>query len=104
MSKAWKGGSTRRQRAIRAAVLLRDGYRCQIRNPGTWVVKRTGKQARCLGVADQVHHLHGRGRCAGCAADLPTHQQAACTPCNLRIGDPSAKTRKAPTPGCVTRW
>lgn len=92
MSKAWAGGSTRGWRATRAAILARDSNMCRLRLPGPWLTKRGWR--RCQGMATQVHHLHGKGRCPGCAADLADHLIAACGPCNRRAGDPG-KT-KAP--------
>ena len=84
MSKAWQRGSTRAWRQVRAAVLLRDGHRCQIRLPG------------CTTIASQAHHLHGKA-----AGDDPAGLVAACKPCNLQVGDPSAQD---PTPAGRTHW
>lgn len=85
MSKAWAGGSTRAWRRTRAQVLVRDGYRCQIRLPG------------CTQSADQVHHVAGKR-----AGDDPALLVAACRLCNNRLGDPNKRTR--PTPKRITQW
>lgn len=71
MSAGWAGGSTRAWRRVRAAVLLRDGYRCGLRLEG------------CAGAADCAHHLHGKS-----SGDDPRGLVAACTPCNLKVGEP----------------
>lgn len=83
MSSSWEGGSTTRWRRIRAQILARDRYMCRIAFPGTWTT-RTGEVRRCLGRADCVHHTKGRT----VTGDDPEHMIAACTPCNLRVGDP----------------
>ena len=85
MSKRWAKGSTRAWRRVRAQVLARDGYRCQLRLPGV-----------CAAKATHVHHLLARE----VAGDDPAHLVAACAPCNLRTGDPS-RHDPAPRPG---RW
>lgn len=85
MSKSWTGGSTRSWRITRAAVLARDGHRCQLRLDG------------CTTVATQAHHLLGRE----VAGDDPEHLVASCASCNLRTGNPRAADPK-PTPR--TRW
>jgi hypothetical protein len=101
MSRSWQGGSTRAWRTLRAAVLLRDGGLCQIRTPGTWIVKRTGKQARCLVRASVVHHVLGKAR----TGDDMRYLQAACAPCNLHVGEPlRAGAKRNPRPRVVTQW
>lgn len=72
MSKAWEGGSTRAWRVTRARILERDDNTCQIRIPGV-----------CTQVGDQVHHLIGKG-----VSDADADLQAACLPCNVRVGKP----------------
>lgn len=94
MSKGWKNGSTTAWRSVREVVLRRDGGRCKIATPGTWVVK--GETRRCLGKADCVHHTKGKT-----FGDDPAHLLAACTPCNLKAGDP---TKQDPEPTPKTRW
>lgn len=86
MSKAWAGGSTRAWRKLRLEVLLRDGYQCKLRVPGV-----------CTGRADSVHHTLGKG-----VSDDPAHLVAACTACNVHIGQPSKATDPKPRP--LTRW
>lgn len=96
MSGAWAGGSTSAWRRVRAFVLLRDQYRCRIALPGVWVNAR-GQKRKCAGTADCVHHLDGKAK-----GDDHERMIAACTPCNLRVGDP---TTAADPPGRgMTRW
>jgi 5-methylcytosine-specific restriction endonuclease McrA len=75
MSEQWKRGSTRAWRRVRAAVLVRDGHRCQLRLPEV-----------CTGRATHVHHTLGRA----VTGDDPAHLVASCGPCNLTTGDPRA--------------
>lgn len=86
MSKAWAGGSTRAWRIKRAQILLRDGYRCRLRIAGV-----------CTSAADCVHHTLGKG-----VSDDPAHLVAACTACNVHIGQPSKATDPSPQPR--TQW
>lgn len=76
-------------------MLARDGNRCRIATPGTWTIGN-GEERRCLGVADCVHHTRGRA----VTGDDPRFMVAACTPCNLLIGEP----RVDPPPRPVTEW
>jgi len=85
MSRAWKHGSTRKWRKIRAYVLARDGYRCQLRLPG------------CTITASEAHHTVARE----VAGDDPDKLVAACPGCNKRAGDPRAHD---PDPRPRTRW
>ena len=73
MSGAWGKGSTRAWRKLRKAVLDRDGWRCQLRIDGI-----------CTVIADCVHHLDGKAM-----GDDKDRLVAACTPCNLAVGDPA---------------
>lgn len=85
MSKSWAGGSTRRWRKVRAMVLVRDGYLCQVRLSG------------CTRTAEHVHHVAGKR-----FGDDPALLVAACASCNLKVGDP---TKRADPPNqAVTRW
>jgi 5-methylcytosine-specific restriction endonuclease McrA len=76
MSKGWEGGSTRAWRKVRAAILERDQHRCQLQVEGI-----------CKTLADCVHHLKGKQ-----FGDDPAYLVAACTPCNLHVGDPNQGT------------
>lgn len=96
MSTAWVGGSTRAWRALRRVVLERDGYRCMLALPGTWRV-RGGGVRQCMGRADCVHHVVGRD----VSGDDPLYMVAACTPCNLKLGD--VRTLD-PLPRTMTQW
>ncbi|WP_020385933.1 HNH endonuclease [Kribbella catacumbae] len=87
MSKGWEGGSTRAYRKLRAFVLLRDNYQCQL----------TTKDI-CTHVGDQLHHLDGVNAGKLCPPDRAV---AACGPCNNHIGDPT-DTRKVHSPGART--
>jgi len=84
-SKAWQNGSTRQWRRIRGEVLVRDGWRCQLRLEG------------CTTRATQVHHTVGKG----VTGDSPEHLVAACEACNQAVGDP---TKQDPPPKQATRW
>jgi 5-methylcytosine-specific restriction endonuclease McrA len=86
MSKSWAGGSTRRWRKIRRGVLIRDNYQCQIQLTGI-----------CTGRATCVHHTLGKA----VTGDDPTYLVAACTECNLKIGDPQ---KYNPQPKPMTKW
>jgi 5-methylcytosine-specific restriction endonuclease McrA len=72
-SEGWKNGSTRAWRKIRAQILRRDAYICQLKIVGVCTYKAT-----C------VHHLDGKA-----LGDNPERCVASCTPCNLHIGDPT---------------
>ena len=87
MSRAWKGGSTRGWRKLRARVLFRDGYRCRLQIPGV-----------CVRLASCVHHTRGKA----VTGDDPAYLIAACTPCNLATGDPAKQPDPPPRPR--TRW
>lgn len=95
-SERWANGSTAEWRATRLLVLARDGYRCRIKRPGTWVT-RAGIERYCLGKATQVHHT-GLREVTG---DDPAHLVAACAPCNRAEGDPGAGD---PKPRPMTQW
>jgi 5-methylcytosine-specific restriction endonuclease McrA len=86
VSNSWDRGSTRAWRRIRALVLVRDGYRCQL------------KLDVCVQVATHVHHTAGRS----ITGDDPRYLVAACAPCNLKLGDPTKLTDPPNKP--VTRW
>ncbi len=100
MSRAWRNGSTRAWRRTRGLILANNqatnGGRCQIALPGQWRT-RDGQLRHCLGQADCVHHTAG----ARYGHD-PKQLVAACTPCNLKIGDPDRAPDPAPKP--MTRW
>lgn len=86
MSKAWAKGSTRAWRKKRARVLLRDRGLCQIQAPGVCTVR-----------ADCVHHTKGRG----VTGDDERYMVAACTPCNMKTGNPASHN---PRPLRVSKW
>lgn len=86
MSKNWSGGSTKAWRKIRAGVLARDNYYCQVGLPGI-----------CEGKATHVHHTLGRG----VTGDDPRYLVASCAACNQAIGDPQKAKHK---PKRMTKW
>lgn len=71
---SWRSAplNTQRWRRVRAYVLRRDGYRCQLRGPG------------CTELATTVDHV--RPLCAGGAPYDPGNLRAACGPCNSASG------------------
>lgn len=105
MSKGWTGGSTRRWRRIRAAVLeenlVTNGGRCTLQIPTV-----------CTLTADTGHHTEGRE----ITGDDPRFVVATCKACNLHIGHPPSHDplcplcaqRPAnvldPEPRPATRW
>lgn len=104
MSKAWRGGSNREWRKIRAFVLWRDGYQCRAHADGFCEQARNPRPHTCTGKAHatgphagHAHHLNGKAH-----GDDPRFIVAACQPCNLHIGDPSKHAD--PTPNPRTRW
>lgn len=100
MSHGWRGGSTRAWRRTRALILANNratnGGRCQIATPGTWRT-RDGRIQQCAGQADCVHHTQGKRH-----GDNPAHLVAACTPCNLHVGNPERQADPQPRP--MTKW
>jgi hypothetical protein len=95
----WRGGSTRAHRTAREYVLRRDGFRCRLAYPGTWVV-RGGAVRSCLGEANEAHHTRGKQ----ITGDDPRFMIAACQPCNLRAGDPTRVTTPDPPGRSATQW
>lgn len=89
MSQWWQGGSTRAWRKIRARVLHRDGYQCQLRLAGC---TRTAPLR-----GGHVHHTHGKKY-----GDDPRFLVAACRNCNLKLGNPDRTTD--PPNRTVTKW
>ncbi|HEU4568894.1 MAG TPA: hypothetical protein VFR99_12735 [Marmoricola sp.] len=96
MSRAWKGGSTRQWRRIRAYVLARDtGLGCRAHREG-WCSQAPGDHT-CTDEQEVAHHTKGRAA----TGDDPRHIIAACRNCNQHIGDP----RRHDPPGrSITRW
>lgn len=84
----WDQGSTYRWRKLRAWVLRRDAYRCQIRLDC------------CTQLATQVHHTLGRS----VTGDDSRYLVASCAPCNRRVGDPTRSNIKECEPKQVTQW
>ena len=86
-SKHWQGGSTRAWRKVRAYVLRRDSFRCQVRMDGCTV------RATC------VHHLDGKA-----LGDDPSRLVASCNSCNQAIGDPARTVPDPPLTETRTPW
>lgn len=76
MSRGWAGGSTRAWRKLRAAVLERDGSRCQVVDD---------KGAKCGKVARTVGHLDPLSRGGVKLAD-PARLRAECEAHNYGDG------------------
>lgn len=97
---SWEGGSTRRWRRVRAAVLARDraaGWGCRAHDEG-WCARPRVHPHTCTGMPDVGHHTLGRA----VTGDDPRHIVASCTPCNLAIGEPSTGHDPPATP--ITAW
>lgn len=87
-SQSSKITSTRAWRKLRADVLQRDNYQCQIRHPYV-----------CTGHADRVDHIHNTA--AGGAPLDPDNCQAACEPCNrdkAKTEAAAARRQRRPDP------
>lgn len=100
VSTTWSSGSTRAWRATRAAVLARDGYQCKA-HP-RWCAAAAAGPHTCGTTAPlrggHVHHTLGRK----ITGDDPRYLVAACSACNLAIGEPDPDTDPEPRPR--TRW
>lgn len=92
MSEAWSGGSTRHWRKIRAYVLDRDRWICQLcGKPINRLLRHPHPHSA------HVHHTKGKAY-----GDNPEHLVAAHRQCNLDAGDPTAAPDPQPRP--MTRW
>lgn len=89
MSGRWVGGSTRAWRTVRAAVLARDDYRCQMQT-----------SAECVGTASTVHHTQPRE----VVGDDPAYLISACKPCNYGWGSPTDPKHGDPPAQGRTAW
>lgn len=81
---SWSTLNARTRSKLRAAVLHRDGYRCQIRLPG------------CTTVATTADHVAPRET----GGDGLDNLRAACMGCNVRRGDP----KKQDPPSRALGW
>lgn len=96
MSRSWAGGSTRRWRRMRAAVLLANAStnrgRCTL-NVGDHCPRHHRRcPGICTGTADAVHHTKGKEH-----GDDPRYLIACCTACNAHVGQPGTNSPE-PTP------
>lgn len=92
VSRAWAKGSTTAWRRLRAQVLQRDEYQCQLR-----LDECVGLERWSLTGKGQAHAHHIKGRAI--TGDDPRWIVCACGPCNLAVGDPKAQRHDpAPTP------
>lgn len=91
MSRAWAGGSTRRWRKLRAAVLMRDAWICQLCYLAIDPRLRPPHPKSAT-----VHHIDGKA-----FGDNPHRLVAAHRDCNQEIGDPNATD---PRPQPRTEW
>jgi hypothetical protein len=100
VSRSWEGGSTSAWRRVREEVLLRDGGVCRAHADG-WCA-RVRRPHVCEGRAPlaggHAHHTLGRA----VTGDDPRFIVAACSACNLHIGDPTQQ--HDPRNRRVTRW
>ncbi len=85
MSRSWGKGSEPGWRKLRASVLARDQYVCQLRLDV------------CTHVATTAHHTIGKA----VSGDDPAHIVAACAPCNLKVGNPA---KYDPPAKCGIAW
>lgn len=88
-SRHWGSGSTTKWRKTRARVLRRDGNRCQLRLPPACdcTLPDCKRFHGCKTIADCEHHVRGKE-----FGDDDADCVAACTPCNLKIGQPGRNT------------
>lgn len=86
---SWRGkGSTSGWRKVRAYILKRDRYECQIKGP------------RCTVLATAVDHM---APWFGRPEDVPSNLlRAACEACNKKLRD--THHHDTPAPRKVTRW
>src|SRR5713101_4557349 len=92
----WENGSTRDWRKKRRRVLERDRHRCQLGLPPACdcTIRGCKRFHGCKTRADCVHHLFGKM----VTGDDEKYLVAACTPCNLHIGDPARGEGGDPEP------
>lgn len=88
MSRSWAGGSTRAWRRLRAFVLERDGFRCQL--PAD-----DDPAQLCLAWATHADHIVPRSQGG---LDTAANLRAACAHHNLKrgAGRPSTPRRRRP--------
>lgn len=119
MSALGSGGSSRRWRRIRAAVLERDALACQhpghlearpgswaaLHAPATWPRTHAGRALVCGAYADHADHVTPR-KLGG--SDALDNLRAACPAHNLAKGaklDDTTTTTTTPTPAAPpARW
>ncbi|GHG97270.1 HNH endonuclease [Amycolatopsis roodepoortensis] len=92
MSTSWAGGSTRRWRRIREAILARDGWICQLCQHAI-----DPRLSHPHPRSAHVHHLDGK-----VYGDDPDRMVATHRECNLKVGDPTKAPDPEPRP--MTAW
>ncbi|MFF5992594.1 HNH endonuclease [Prauserella flavalba] len=92
MSKTWKGGSSRAQRAARAFVLDRDAWVCQLCGKPIPRAARTPHPDSA-----EAHHTVAREL----VGDNPEYMVASHRRCNQKAGDPRVTD---PQPRPRTKW
>lgn len=95
MSNAWRSGSTAAWRRVRAAVLERDGWTCQLCGE-----RIPHGLPRLDPLSAQVHHTRSRAL----VGDDPRWLQAAHRLCNARAGEPGYVQQGDPAPTPGTWW
>jgi 5-methylcytosine-specific restriction endonuclease McrA len=102
VSRSWAGGSTRAWRRLRAYVLDRDGYACQVPVDAAGdQVEETLAVRRCLAYAHHAGHVIAK--CEG-GPDTPENLRATCARHNLTEGAGLGARRRRRSPAQPRGW